>query len=126
MIKQISKKDFSKVKALFKEVEFNLNCLGVINGNNDGRIWVDNQSEPKTGLLVDNEWSIYLAGSPNNEEFNRAAGHIIASEILSEARKINDEFVFYYARKEWKEKITEEIRIKDPLPLRRCHYLFEK
>ena len=44
----MDKIEFIKVKNLFQEVFINLNGLAVINGDSNGRIWVDDLDDPKT------------------------------------------------------------------------------
>ena len=41
-----------------------------------------NISNPKTALLIDNIWVIYLLGVADNKEFNIQAGEIIKERIL--------------------------------------------
>ena len=71
MIKEIQKHDFKKYKYLFSSLFYNLNSLVVINGDNEGRMWIDDPKNPKTGVLVDNEYSIYLVGDSSNSDLNK-------------------------------------------------------
>ncbi|NHJ84201.1 MAG: GNAT family N-acetyltransferase, partial [Asgard group archaeon] len=102
----------------------------VIAGINPGRIWVDSKEKPTSGFLVDNVWSLFLAGNPNNSEFNASIGKLLKDEIFPIAKnqeKITyGEWIFYFEHQDWLEKIVNEFGIKDPVPIRRYHYLFEK
>jgi len=127
---ELQLEEFESVREMFSEVEYSLNCMVVIAGINDGRIWVDSKEKPTCGLLVDNTWSLFLAGNPNNNEFNASIGKIIREEIFPIARNKEEithgDWVFYYENKNWFETIENEFGIKDPIPLKRYHYVFEK
>ena len=134
MITELTKENFKHVKKLFEEVFFNLNSLAVLNGDNEGRVWVDKIDNPSSGMLVDNEWSIYVAGDHTNGSFNTSAGEIIRSEIFPAAEQHalklspeynNGEWVIYYSREEWLGVIEQEFGIKDIIPMRRNHYVFQ-
>jgi RimJ/RimL family protein N-acetyltransferase len=123
------------MKSLFEEVFFNLNSLVVINGDNEGRIWVDDIKNANTGLLVDNEWSAYLAGDPSNKEFNRSLGKLLKNEIMPKAEKHSEnanpeynagEFVIYYNNEDWFIALEQDFGIEDLLPLRRYYYRFNQ
>ena len=127
---ELQLEEFERVRELFTEVEYNLNCMAVISGINPGRIWVDSKEKPTCGFLVDNVWAYFLAGDPNNKEFNKAIGMILKDELFSQAEKkegINQgEWVMYFEDKEWFDKIENEFAIKDPMVLSRYYYVFEK
>ncbi|HUU77812.1 MAG TPA: GNAT family N-acetyltransferase [candidate division Zixibacteria bacterium] len=122
--------EFEKVRRLFAEVEYNLNCMVVIAGINPGRIWVDSKEKPTCGFLVDNVWAYFLAGDPNNNEFNKAIGRILKEELFSQAEKkegINQgEWIMYFEDKDWFDKIESDFAIEDPMALKRYYYVFEK
>ncbi len=135
MIEEIKKSEFQRVKNLFQGVFFNLNSLAVINGDSEGRVWVDNKEQPQSGLLVDNGWSSYLAGDPDNRDFNKHISKIIQEIIFPEAEKLgaetnpefnNNEWVIYYDDDKWNKKIEEDFGFKDYIELKRCHYKLEK
>ncbi len=135
MILEIAKKDFKNVKDLFADIFFNLNSLAVINGDNAGRIWVDSLDNPKTGMIVDNECSIYITGDQSNKQFNTDVSSIIREEIFLAAEQHalklspeynNGEWIIYYPREEWLKTIEQDFGIKDIIPLRRNHYIFQK
>ena len=130
MLKEIQKDDFKKYKKLFKNIFYVLNSLVVINGDNQGRMWVDDSENPKTGLLVDNENSIYLVGDEHNSLINKEIANLIFDEIFPEARKIAVKFentwVIYYDHNNWKNKIEIDMNIIDYLPLKRKYYSLKK
>ena len=130
VIKEIPKNDFKKYKQLFKNIFYNLNSLTVINGDNQGRIWLDDPENPKTGVLVDNENSIYLVGDYTNSDLNKEIINLIFNEILPEARKTAKNFentwVIYYDHDNWKKKIEQDMKIADYLPLKRKYFLLKQ
>ncbi|NHJ49694.1 MAG: GNAT family N-acetyltransferase [Asgard group archaeon] len=127
---ELQSDEFEKAQELFTEVEYNLNCMVVIAGINQGRIWVDSKEKPSSGFLVDNMWSLFLAGNPNNNEFNASIGKILKDEIFPIAKDKEEitygEWIFYFENQDWFEKIINEFGIKDPVPLKRYHYVLEK
>ncbi|NHJ05321.1 MAG: GNAT family N-acetyltransferase [Candidatus Heimdallarchaeota archaeon] len=127
---ELQLEEFEKVRELFTEVEYNLNCMAVISGINPGRIWVDSKEKPTCGFLVDNVWAYFLAGDPNNNEFNKEIGRILKEELFSQAEikeGINQgEWIMYFENKDWFDKIENRFAIKDPMALRRYYYVFEK
>ncbi|NPD90120.1 MAG: GNAT family N-acetyltransferase [Asgard group archaeon] len=134
VLKEIKKNDFERIRSLFEDVFFNLNSLAVINGDNDGRIWVDDIENPQTGMIVDNEWAIYVAGKYTNKGFNKSACEIIKNEILPKAEKHTEnanpeynsgEWVIYYNGDEWFKAIEQDFGVEDFLPLRRFYYTFK-
>lgn len=126
---ELQLEEFDKVRELFREVEYSLNCMVVIAGINPGRIWVDSKEKPTSGFLVDNVWSFFLAGNPNNMEFNAMIGKILKEEIFPIASKkekiTHGDWVFYFEDQDWFEKIENEF-VKDPIPLDRYYYVFDK
>jgi len=106
LIKEIQNADFKKYKELFKKIFYALNSLAVINGDNQGRMWIDVPKNPKTGLLVDNENSIYLVGEYNNSNLNKKIANLIFNEIFPKARITSENFektwVIYYDHEDWR------------------------
>ncbi|MCG3253598.1 MAG: GNAT family N-acetyltransferase [Candidatus Heimdallarchaeota archaeon] len=126
---ELQLEEFEKVRELFREVEYNLNCMVVIAGINPGRIWVDSKEKPTSGFLVDSIWSYFLAGNPNNKEFNATIAKILKEEILpiasKQEEKTHGDWVFYFEDQNWFEKIENEF-VKYPIPLDRYYYVFDK
>jgi RimJ/RimL family protein N-acetyltransferase len=129
-MREIQKHEFKKYKQLFENVFFNLNSLAVINGDNHGRIWLDDPDNSKTGLLVDNEHSIYLVGNNSNTAVNKQIANLIFNKILPEARKVAKDsegtWVIYYDQNSWKDKIEFDMGIVDYLPLKRKYYTYNQ
>jgi len=122
--------EFNNVRELFSEVEYSLNSLAVIAGVNSGRIWVDSKENPTSGMMVDNIWSYYLVGNPNNKEFNTSIAKVLKNETFpagrKEEEKTHGDWVFYFEQNDWFEKVESELGINDPVPLKRYHYIFEE
>jgi RimJ/RimL family protein N-acetyltransferase len=102
----------------------------VINGDNEGKMWIDDPKNPKTGVLVDNEYSIYLVGDSSNSDLNKEISNLIHNKILLEARKIaeqlGNEWVIFYDHDNWKKIFEQDMKIVDYLPLKRKYYLLEQ
>ena len=125
LIFELKKDQYHKVLKLLSQVDIQINCLGVINQDIDGKIWVDNVSNPKTAMLIDNIWVIYLLGSSENQEFNIEAGKIIRNYIFP--RKIADvdvdrEWVLNYYSDSWISKIESELKLVNWFHVDIWHY----
>ncbi|NHK32983.1 MAG: GNAT family N-acetyltransferase [Asgard group archaeon] len=127
---ELQLEEFEKVRELFTEVEYNLNCMVVIAGINPGRIWVDSKEKPTSGFLIDNSWTYFLAGNPNNYEFNTSIGKLLKDEIFPKVENLEKmnfgEWLINFENKDWFDKIENEFAIKDPIALERCYYVFDK
>jgi RimJ/RimL family protein N-acetyltransferase len=130
VLQEIQKIDFRKYKKLFKNIFYILNSLVVINGDNQGRMWVNQTKNPKTGVLVDNENSIYLVGDYSNPILNKEIAYLIFNEIFPEASKTAEKYentwVIYYDQDKWKQKIESDMNIVDFLPLKRKYFMLKK
>ena len=125
MINKLETAEYSKVERLFDETSININCIAVLNGDNDGTIWVNDLTNPTSAFMVDNEFTMYLVGNTKNSQFNQEIGEIIRQEIFPPAGKKNDEWVIYYRHPEWETIIEPDFKLVDFFLLRRCFYVFE-
>jgi RimJ/RimL family protein N-acetyltransferase len=106
-----------------------INCLGVINQDIKGKIWVDDVINPKTAMLIDNIWVIYLLGDPNNRQFNIQAGKIIKEYIFPNQladKEVHREWIIDFFSEEWKSKIDEELNLTNWFEVELWHYKLEE
>lgn len=88
MIFELSKNDFYKCSSLINE-RGQLEVKAVIAGVNPGRIFVDNETSPNSGLIwLGNNDGFFFIGNAENEEFNKEMNHLINNVIKPEAKKV--------------------------------------
>lgn len=118
---QLTFEQFDAVSPLFQEFDFHLAIEAVLSGVVPGQIYVDDPSSPRSALLwVENRF--YLAGSPQNEEFNQGLRRLFDEEIYPQARD-SDElmFVLYYSS-DWEASIFDLLNDKHPMRDGRQYY----
>ncbi|UFT99557.1 GNAT family N-acetyltransferase [Radiobacillus kanasensis] len=88
MITELNTRDFYKCKSLINE-KGNLEVKAVIEGINPGRIFVDNNDSPKTGLIwLGNNDGFFFIGNEENKIFNNNIIDFIDKTIVPEAKKL--------------------------------------
>ncbi|UOQ92232.1 GNAT family N-acetyltransferase [Halobacillus shinanisalinarum] len=88
MITELHTRDFYKCKSLLNE-KGNLEVKAVIEGVNPGRIFVDNNDSPKTGLIwLGNNDGFFFIGNEENKVFNNDINDFIDKIIIPEAKKL--------------------------------------
>jgi len=125
LIFELEKTQFDIIRRLITDVDIQINCLGVVNQDIEGRIWVDNVDNPKTAMLVDNIWVIYLLGSSSNYEFNREAGEIIRKIIFPLKKAdvdVDREWVLDYYDDSWIPKVKSEMKLVNWFHIDILHY----
>lgn len=92
MLYELKKNEFYKCKSLVNE-NGHLEVKAIVEGNNPGRIFVDNKAAPQTGLIwFGNLDGFAFIGNPNNESFNQYINRFIDDVIAPEAKKLGLEW----------------------------------
>ena len=86
MIYELEKKDYEKVRPLFKGWK-NTAVNSALDGHTFGRIYVDNPKTPETALAWGSPIMFFLAGDCTNEKFNSSLNKFISEKIAPEASK---------------------------------------
>ncbi|MTI69289.1 MAG: GNAT family N-acetyltransferase [Firmicutes bacterium] len=103
VIYELDKKDFFKVGHLLKGDLVNIEIKGVVQGFNQGSVFVDNLKKPKTAMV----WSkaidgFYFIGDENNKDFNDYINNYIDIEINQRAKALGlDSFEFSGTSLKW-------------------------
>ena len=120
MLFELGKTDYGKVRPLFLSLEFHLASLAVLDNINPGRCFVDDLGIPQTAFLFSSE-GCYLAGNPQNPDFNHALNQAIFSRsILGEDVK---ELGFVLASDAWVESLVHIFSPHTPIAFTRRHYV---
>lgn len=87
MIRELKKDDFYKCEKLIIE-HGQVEVRAVIAGNNPGRIFVDNEEVPTSGIVwLGNHDGFFFIGNEKNDPFNREITSFVDKVIVPEARK---------------------------------------
>ena len=124
---ELKKRDYQKVRPLFKELEWNLIISAVIEGTSPGRVYVDHVKDPKTAFICSVE-GYYLAGNDNNDEFNDSLNKLIFESIFAgdTVRKDETDVAIGFHPDSWKEKMPIIFNGRIPLTTARRHYVCTK
>ncbi|KAB8134690.1 GNAT family N-acetyltransferase [Gracilibacillus oryzae] len=89
MIVELKREDFKLCKNLLNR-QSHLEPISVINGTNPGRVFVDHEQKPTSGIvwLGNNDGFIFI-GNAQNDKFNQALNPFIDQFIVEEAGKVN-------------------------------------
>lgn len=99
--------DYTKVRPLFQGLHLSLVIDGVLAGNSTGLIWVDDPGQPRTALMWDNAYSIYVVGEASNHEFNQALGQFFTTQLAPAARSQGiDGFNIAYSDPAWESQMA--------------------
>lgn len=88
MISELAKSDFHKCRCLINE-HGNMEVKAIIEGNNPGRIFVDDGDSPTSGLIWQgNNDGFLFIGDEQNQRFNKELNTFIDEVIAKEAEKL--------------------------------------
>jgi RimJ/RimL family protein N-acetyltransferase len=92
MIIELAKKDYGNIRPLLKNYNLETHPVinGVIDGNNSGKIFVDDYEEATSVLVWAKMEMFYLIGGADNETFNSSIESFIVKKVKPEALSIGD------------------------------------
>jgi len=124
MIRELEKRDYQKVRHLFKELGWNLITTAVTEGSSPGRVYVDRVEDPRSAFMCTVE-GYYLAGYENNDEFNTSLNKLIVERIFAgeTVRKNETDVAIGFHPDSWKEKMPIVFQGRIPLITARRHYI---
>jgi RimJ/RimL family protein N-acetyltransferase len=116
--------EFTKVRPLFERFDYSLSIQAAIEGNNPGRIFVDDVSEPRTALALTVEGYL-LAGEHEDPETNEALRRLFKEQIFSGQVYVNGDWSMSLAvhPQAWEAKLPELIPGYEMTKDQRYHYL---
>ena len=126
-MQKIKKNEYSKVKAIFQDLEaFQPMCAAVLAGVWPGQVWVDAAANPRSGLLMTflsgggAAWC-FLAGDPNNLEFNNAVNKAVFEEKI--AGEDVGTFLLTCSPEDWDGQLAVVGEPRQPAAMLRQHYV---
>lgn len=118
--------EYDALRPLFQALDYHLAVNGILEGSVPARLFVDYPSRPQASFT----WAkqrLFLVGSPDNDEFNKAIRRLITETIYPQAREAGEVmFVLYYDPDRWEDKIPEILKDKHPIKTQRQYYTFKK
>jgi hypothetical protein len=82
MLQELQPIEFEKARSLFLGMDYSLSIRASIEGNNPGRIFVDDSGHPQTGLALTVEGYL-LAGVSQNLETNAALQKLLKERVFT-------------------------------------------
>jgi len=130
MIQAIQNKEYQKIRHLFYSLEtFQPMCTAVLDGIWPGMVWVDNPNDARSALLITflsgggAAWC-FLAGEPNNREFNLALNNAIFADKI--AGQEVEMILFTCHPGDWGGQLGVVGSPRQPVPMARQHYICRK
>jgi hypothetical protein len=116
--------EFGICRPLFQEIDYSLSVQAAIEGNNPGRIFVDDRSQPNTALALTVEGYL-LAGADNNLATNESLRRLFKERIFTGQVFINGDWSMSLAvhPQTWESKLPDLIPSHEIERLDRFHYL---
>jgi len=110
MLIELKSDQFGSVCHLFQEVDYSLSILAAIEGNNLGRIFVDDADHPRTALGLTVE-GYFLVGEHGNPQTDAALSCLFKERIFTGQVNINGDWSMSLAvhLQAWVEKLSELI-----------------
>lgn len=124
MFEELKLNEFKVARPLFHGFDYSLSIEAAIEGNNPGRIFVDNLHDPHTGLALTVEGYL-LAGDNGNPETNEALRHLFKEQIFTGKVFVNGDWSLSLAvhPETWEAKLPELIPAYEIEKLERYQYL---
>ncbi len=124
MIKELRKRDYERVRPLFKELEWNLITSAVIEGTSPGRVYADRVEKPRTAFMCTVE-GYYLAGHDRNDAFSASLNRLIFGKLFAgdTVRKDETDVAIGFHPDSWRSKMPIIFHGRLPLTTARRHYV---
>jgi hypothetical protein len=124
MMQELKIDDFERARPLFDGFDYSLSIQASIEGNNPGRIFVDDAARPRTAFALTVEGYL-LAGDHDNPATNEALGRLLKEKIFSGQVYVNGDWSMSLAvhPRAWESKLPELIPTHEIEKNKRYHYL---
>jgi RimJ/RimL family protein N-acetyltransferase len=89
VIHELKAQDFKLARQVYEGLSYNLVIRSVTENNTNGRVFVDEYSNPRGALLWNCQDELLLEGPPYDPNFNLSLAEVIVKQIIPEASKRN-------------------------------------
>jgi len=123
MLKELESNEYERVRSLLRGFDYSLSVLAAIEGNNPGRIFVDDADRPHTALAFTVEGYL-LAGDHDNPATNEALRCLLREKIFTGEVFVNGDWSMSLAvhPETWEAKLPELIPTHEVEKNERYHY----
>jgi RimJ/RimL family protein N-acetyltransferase len=124
MMLELEPRDFERVRSLFQGFDYSLSIHAAIEGNNPGRIFVDDPTDPRAALALTVEGYL-LAGDHGRPETVEALCRLFRDQIFTGKVYVNGDWSLSLAvhPDAWEARLPELIPAYETIKLERYHYL---
>ena len=123
MFTELSHRRRHLVRPLFDTLSFNTEVPSMLDGNTKSRIFVDDPDQPTVALIWDGLIELFLAGSPDQADFNRGLQEWFTAEPIPRAQHSGmEELALTYTPTTWTVQLPQLLSgYKLTRELRRFH-----
>jgi RimJ/RimL family protein N-acetyltransferase len=124
MLQELAPGEFERARPLFEGFDYSLSIHAAIEGNNPGRMFVDDARDPCTALALTVE-GYFLAGDDGNPETNESLRCLFKERILTGEVFVNGRYSVSLAvdPETWETKLPQLIPTHEIVKIERYHYL---
>jgi len=124
MFQELKPNEYEVVRSLFQGFDYSLSIRAALEGNNPGRIFVDDLERPRTALALTVEGTL-LAGDYSNPTTNQGLRQLFADQIFSGQVFVEDDWSLTLAvhPEAWEGILPDLIPTHQADILPRYHYL---
>lgn len=124
MLQELKPNEFERSRSLFQGFDYSLSIHAAIEGNNPGRIFVDDVYHPRTALALTVEGYL-LAGDDSNLETDGALCRLFKEKIFTGEAFVNGDWSMSLAvhPETWEAKLPALIPTHEVEKIERYHYL---
>ncbi|QOR35950.1 GNAT family N-acetyltransferase [Clostridium sp. 'deep sea'] len=120
----IAKKDYNKVKPLFKNIKHSIPIVfSLLEGNSKGVIYVDNINKPQTAFIYLTDCFCYIVGNHLNTKFNEQLKDFIHNTYLPHLN--NNELIIFTFNKAWDLQLSCVLSDLKSIKIKRVVYDFD-
>jgi RimJ/RimL family protein N-acetyltransferase len=124
MLHELNPHEFERARPLFQGFDYSLSVHAAIEGNNPGRIFVDDVDHPRTALALTVEGYL-LAGEHDNPATNEALRRLFQERILTGQVFVNGDWSVSLAVHPpvWEARLSDLFSPREAEKIERYHYL---
>ena len=121
---RLSKKHYERARSLFRPLHYQLTVESMLDGTNPGWVYVDDTEAPSCAWMVNSE-GFFLAGDPNNKEFNASMERWFENYVRCGDPAWDSEpvLLFGVSGNDWVSSFPDMFSLRPPLEVNRMHYL---
>lgn len=122
---ELNTRDYKKILPLIENIKRNRALIySVVEGKNNGRIFVDDDINPKTAYIFCDFGFSFIVGDEHNESFNKHIDELIFDDILEKMEE--KELVLFPCTEKWKSKLEELLSHRGVIKIHRKTFDFIK